>query len=604
MAHVDAGKTTVTEAFLYHSGVKRRMGRVDDGTATTDSMALEKQRGITIRASTVSFPWNGAKINLIDTPGHMEFIAEVERSLSVLDGVVLVLSAKEGVQPQTRVIFEKLRAMRVPTILFINKIDRVGVSLDRVLDEIRGKLTPRAVPLQAISGEGTRGIAVADLDYATGALHEAIVEASDTLLTAYLNDEPVSGEDCLRALRDETRRCALFPVLFGSALHDVGVVPLMNAVAACFAGHGDAGAPLSGAVYKVEWDEAGRKRHYVRIFDGVLAVRDRVPVVGKEDLQVKALLALRNGQEVHVDTLCAGDIGILLDAPLLRCGDALGTDARVRPPETPPLLTVAVAPGNPAERPALLDALGRLDEEDPFLRVRIDPETAEIKLRLFGALQREVLEALLLERFGLRAVFSPLQTLFKAQPLREASAEIRIWKPGNLHQAGIALTVRPLPEGSGVAYRTLVSFGDLLKPFQNGVAEGVRAGLADGFGEEIVDTEVLFTDMDFSSVTSTPADYRRLAPAVVRAALENAGLRRLEPWLSFAAVAPVGAVKGIVSAIVKRGATIGEVTFGVSEGVVRGEAPLDRIKDFALEFTALTQGSGMFTTEFLAYRER
>lgn len=605
LAHVDAGKTTLTEGLLVHSGVKRSMGRVDTGTTTTDSLSLERQRGITIRASTVSFPWKGAKINLIDTPGHMDFIAEVERSLSVLDGVILVVSAMEGVQPQTRVIFAKLSVMGIPTLLFINKIDRAGVSLERVYHDIRDKLTPRLIPMQAAVGVGEREAAVGPLSFDSGPLHEAIVAESDALLADFFAGRAVSGQACLHALRSGVRQCRLFPVYLGAALRDVGIAPLLDAIPLFFRGGGDPDAPLSALIYKLDREDSGRRRLYLRVFSGTLSVRDRVEVSGGESVQIKALLALREGRASHADRLCAGDIGILLDAPALRCGDFLGRPIQRRLAEAPPpLLTAALFPVLPALRPALLDALQQLAEEDPSLGFRLDARTGEITLRLYGALQREVIEALLLERFGLAVAFSPLATLFKEQPLAPAEACIGIWELGNPHQAGVALAVEPLPAGTGNQYVTRVSYGDLERSFQNAVEEGARLGLAEGLGQEIVDTRVTFTGMDYSSVTSTPADYRRLTPMVLRRALEATGLRRMEPWLRFTAVCPVEFQKKALLAIGRLRAALGEVTYGQAECTVLGQVPLDTAKDFAAELAALTQGKGLFTTSFLEYRER
>jgi ribosomal protection tetracycline resistance protein len=385
------------------------MGRVDAGTTTTDALALEKQRGITIRASTVSVNWKGTKINLIDTPGHMDFIAEVGRSLAVLDGVVLVISAKEGVQPQTRVIFSKLIEMQIPTLIFINKIDRTGVSLDDVYADIRKKLAQGIIPMQRARHAGQRGASVEAFDNAAGPLHEAIISESDTLLSDYMAGKPVSGEACMRALRDGTRRCKLFPVYLGAALHDLGIEPLLDAIPLYFQGGGDRDDPLSAMAYKVERDESGRKRLYMRVFSGEIMHRGWVELPGGESMQIKNLLAAHDGRLVPADRITAGDIGVLMDAPSLNCGDFIGRRFPLRSSEIPaPLLFAAVSPASPAQRPALMDALQQLTEEDPSLAMRLDARTGEIMLRLYGSLQREIIRAMLLERFGLDAVFSPM----------------------------------------------------------------------------------------------------------------------------------------------------------------------------------------------------
>ncbi|MDR0896590.1 MAG: TetM/TetW/TetO/TetS family tetracycline resistance ribosomal protection protein [Oscillospiraceae bacterium] len=608
LAHVDAGKTTVTEGILVHSGVKRQGGRVDDGTTTTDSMALERKRGMTIRAATVSFIWQGVKINLIDTPGHMDFIAEVERSLAVLDGAVLVISAREGVQPQTRVIFEKLVAMRVPTLLFINKIDRVGARAEAVCAQIRQLLTPNIVPMQRTEGEGSREAAVFPLSLCEGVLLETLADADEALLSAYLSDAPLTEADARAALRRQTHACALYPLYLGAALRDVGIMPLLDGIVTHLTP--DAlpaiNAPLSAYLYKIEWDAQGRKCAYARVFSGALRLRDRAAHLGHDaPVHLRGLLRPVGGAMVPTDCIEAGDIGLLADIAEVRCGDFLGErhPLPVGISPTEPLLSVQITPPPDAGRAALLDALTRLTEEDPALQLAIRADTEEITLRLYGLLQREIIEALLLERFGLRAVFSPVRTLMREQPMREARAEMRLGQRGNLHAAGIALTLTPLPTGRGNAYVRNVSYGDLSRSFQNGVEEGVWQGLREGLGHEIVDTQVTFTDMDFSSVTSTPADYRRLAPEVLRRALASVPLRRLEPWVAFTLTTPAEFQKKVLPVLNPLRAIVQSITHGETECVVRGEAPLDTTKQFAAQLQALTRGQGGFGTVFLAYRE-
>lgn len=603
LAHVDAGKTTLTEGLLVHSGVKRQRGSVDKGTTTTDSMALERQRGMTIRAATVSFPWKGVKINLIDTPGHMDFIAEVERTLSVLDGVVLVVSAREGVQPQTRVLFQKLRQMRMPTLFFINKIDRQGVDLAGVVRQMRETLSPHLVVMQAAQGAGSRDCRVEALSLREGPLFEELVSRSDRLLADYLAGKRVPVQALIRLVRRRTQDARMYPTYLGSALGDVGVEPLLSAIPQWFGGRGDPSAPLSAYVYKVEFTQ-GRKRAYLRLFSGSLAVRQRVPVTGQEQpVQVKALLALGQGALSAAQELAAGDVGVVPDAPELRCGDFLGAVTRRRGASdwAQPLLQLSLTPDVPGERPRLLDALSQLTQEDPLLSVEPDAATGEIRVRLFGRLQLEILTGLLLERYGLTVRCSPLKTLFKEQPLQPACARIALGAPGNLLRAGIELAVEPLAPGSGEHYETRVSYGSLEKSFQNAVAEGVQRGLAEGVNCPIADVRVTFTGSEYDSVTSTPADFRRLAPLVLHRALQAAGLRRLEPWQRFQLFAPIGLNKKLVSALTALRASLEEIEFTQSEVHLSGLVPLDTSKDFASELGILTQGKGVFLSQFAKY---
>ncbi len=596
LAHVDAGKTTLTEGLLVHSGVKRQAGRVDSGTTTTDSMPLEQQRGLTIRASTVSFEWNGVKINLIDTPGHMDFIAEVERSLSVLDGVVLVVSAREGVQQQTRVLFQKLQQMRIPTLFFINKIDRVGASAENAMRDICCRLTPHLLPLQDME--------LWPLSLAEGPLHESVIELDEGLLARYIEGDVIPESRCRHLLAERTRACTVYPMLMGSALKDIGVVPVLDAVTWLFHGGGDTCAPLSARAYKVEWDQRGRKRHTVRVFSGVLRVREYVGVSGQDEaMQIKGLLAAKDGKFIPADHLSAGDIGQILDAPALRVGDFLGEERSFSAhTDTPPLLSVTVSPASPEERQPLLSALSRLVEEDPALQLHIAPETGEITLRLYGPLQQEIVSALLMERFSLRAVFAAPRPILLARPDSTCQAEIRMRNRGNLHAAGIALSLEPLPPGTGNQFETIVSFGDLEKSFQTAVTDGVMSGLREGLGHAITDTRVVFTDMDYDSVGSTPADFRRLAPEVLKLALKSASLTLLEPWLAYQATVPQENVGRVIQALVKATASPEAVEPRGEEVEMFGAIQLERARAINLELPGLTQGRGVFVTSFSGYR--
>src|SRR4051795_9006146 len=275
LAHVDAGKTSLTERLLHAAGVIDEIGRVDDGSTQTDSLALERRRGITIKSAVVSFPLDGVTVNLIDTPGHPDFVAEVERALGVLDGAVLVVSAVEGVQARTRVLMRTLRRLRIPTLLFVNKIDRTGARYGPTLGSISARLTPAVVPMGTVTGLGTR-----DARFVAGpdALLARLAEHDDTLLAAYLDERPVPPARIRRALRRQTARCLVHPVFFGSAITGAGVDELTAGITELLpAAGGDPAGPLSGTVFKIEQGPAGERVAYARLFSGTVRVRDRLP---------------------------------------------------------------------------------------------------------------------------------------------------------------------------------------------------------------------------------------------------------------------------------------------------------------------------------------
>jgi ribosomal protection tetracycline resistance protein len=325
LAHVDAGKTSLTERLLHNAGVIDEIGSVDAGSTQTDSLALERQRGITIKSAVVSFAIGGVTVNLIDTPGHPDFIAEVERVLSVLDGAVLVISAVEGVQPQTRVLMRALRRMRLPTLLFVNKIDRGGADPDRVLRAIAEKLTPAIVPMNAVRDVGTRAAtAVRDAEL-PGRLLSVLSTMDDALLAAYVRDGSVPFGRLRTALAARTRQAGVHPVFFGSAITGAGVDTLAGGITDLLpSADGDPDGPVSGTVFKVERGPAGEKIAYARLFGGTLRVRDRLD--GEQ--KVTAIGVFDRGGAVSRSSVHAGQIGKLWGLRDIRIGDPIGIPRR------------------------------------------------------------------------------------------------------------------------------------------------------------------------------------------------------------------------------------------------------------------------------------
>ena len=383
LAHVDAGKTTLTERLLHNSGVIDELGSVDDGNTQTDTLALERARGITIKAAVVSFVAGDVAVNLIDTPGHPDFIAEVERVLGVLDGAVLVVSAVEGVQAQTRVLMRALRRLAIPTLIFVNKTDRRGADPARVLRELRERLSPAAV-----GWDDERRLA------------EVLADHDDAILEAYVADDVrLSAAQLRAALVEQTRAARVHPVFTGSARSGAGVSDLVAGVTELLpAAEGDAGGPPSGSVFKIERGPAGEKVAYVRMFSGALRTRDRLPA-GK----VTAISVFEDGAFVRRETVAAGQIGKLWGLAGVRIGDAIGeahgANGRAF---SPPTLETVVVPGAGTDRRALRVALDQLAEQDPLIDVRQDG--GELSLSLYGEVQKEVIQATLADDFGVAVV--------------------------------------------------------------------------------------------------------------------------------------------------------------------------------------------------------
>ena len=417
LAHVDAGKTTLTERLLYAAGVIDEVGSVDDGTTQTDSLALERQRGITIKSAVVSFTVGDVTVNLIDTPGHPDFIAEVERALSVLDGAVLVISAVEGVQPQTRILMRALQRLRVPAVLFVNKIDRRGAGYARLLRDISERLTPAIVAMGSAHELGARTASFTCWDGSdaafTARLTEVLAEHDEAMMAAYVRGE---SRVPYRRLREElaaqTRRGRVHPVFFGSALTGAGVDALMSGVAELLPRAGrNAEGPASGRVFKIERGPAGEKIAYVRMFSGTVRTRD--PAGPGRARKVTAISVFADGSDARRGSVSAGQIGKLWGLAEIQVGDAVGAPSRQaeRHQFAPPTLETVVVPRDPHDRGALRAALAQLAEQDPLINVRQDDVRQEISVSLFGEVQKEVIGATLAADFGLQVSFRETTTI-------------------------------------------------------------------------------------------------------------------------------------------------------------------------------------------------
>ncbi|MGH3017191.1 MAG: GTP-binding protein, partial [Gaiellaceae bacterium] len=382
LAHVDAGKTTLTERLLYAAGVIDEIGSVDDGSTQTDTLALERQRGITIKSAVVSFPIDDVTVNLIDTPGHPDFIAEVERVLSVLDGAVLVISAVEGVQSQTPLLMRALQRLSVPTLLFVNKTDRRGADCERVTQEISRRLTTAIVPMASADSAAFRD-----------RLAEQLAERDEQILKAYVENESIPYDRLRGELAAHTKRAVVHPVFFGSAISGAGVDALMGGIAELLpAAGGDADGPASATVFKIERGPAGERIAYVRMFSGALRVRDRLQV-GEDERKVTAISVFGNGSVVRGDSLAARQIGKVWGLGEIKIGDAIGAPpAHVEHHFAPPTLETAAVPRDPSDKGVLHVALTQLADHDPLIDLRQDDVRQELFLSLYGEVQKEVIQ--------------------------------------------------------------------------------------------------------------------------------------------------------------------------------------------------------------------
>ncbi|MFD4480815.1 GTP-binding protein [Streptomyces sp. NPDC058471] len=628
LAHVDAGKTSLTERLLHAAGVIDEIGRVDAGNTQTDSLALERQRGITIKSAVVSFAVDDVTVNLIDTPGHPDFIAEVERVLSVLDGAVLVLSAVEGVQAQTRVLMRTLRRLRIPTLVFVNKIDRRGARHEDLLRDISERLVPDIVPMGSARGLGGRDGAFVPFDGGdpsfTARLVDVLAAHDDALLSAYVDDEAELSYRRLRAeLAAQTKRALVHPVYFGSAATGAGVTELIAGIRELLPSEDGAplaGEPASGTVFKVERGDAGEKIAYVRMFAGTVRTRDRLPFGGGREGKVTAVSVFDRGSATPREGVTAGQIGKLWGLGDIRIGDAVGVPHKGVPGGgrhhfSPPTLETVVVPTRPGDKGALHLALAQLAEQDPLIDLRQDDLRQEVYVSLYGEVQKEVIQATLLDEYGIDVDFCETTTLCVERVTGSGSAFEIIDKDDNPFLATVGLRVDPGAPGSGVEFRLEIELGSMPYAFFRAVEETVRESLHQGVhGWEVSDCVVTMTHSGYwprqshahgtfdKSMSSTAGDFRQLTPLVLLSALRRAGTQVHEPLHRFRLSVPDDVFGQLLPALSRLRAVPHTQTARGASYVVEGEIPAARVHELEQLLPSLTRGEGELESAFERYQ--
>ena len=616
LAHVDAGKTSLTERLLYAAEVIDHIGRVDDGDTQTDTLVLERQRGITIKSAVVSFEVNGTVVNLIDTPGHPDFIAEVERVLNVLDGVVLVVSAVEGVQPQTRVLMRTLRRLGLPVLIFVNKIDRRGARSEALLEDIAAKLGIEVVPMGSARDLGTKQAAFVPYAGTAAEVGEPLADHDDRLLTAYLSDRPMTVDRIRGELAELTRTRQVHPVFFGSAITGAGVAELTAGIVALLpTAAGDTEAEPSGSVFKIERGAGGEKVALIRMFNGAVRIRDRLRF-GRAKDTVTRISVVQSGAGAPAEAVAAGRIARVWGLAHARIGDPVGRRRRAAPAATfaPPTLETVVTPARPADAARLHQALTELAEQDPLINVRMTG--AEISVSLYGEVQKEVIEATLAADYGLRVALQETTTICVERVVGTGEAVTAKDADDNPFLAGVGLRIEPAPPGSGVAYaRDGFVLGTMPPAFFTAVEETVRATLTQGLhGWQVTDCRVTLTHTGYcprqshahaqfdKSMSSTGADFRQLTPLVVMAALGEAGTRVCEPVHRFRLELPSETLAATLALLAEIRAVPHETTPRGASFVLEGDVPAEQVHKLTRLLPGVTHGEGLLETNLDHYR--
>ncbi len=659
MAHIDAGKTTTTERILFYTGRSHRLGEVHDGSAVMDWMEQEQERGITITSAATTCFWRGKKINIIDTPGHVDFTIEVERSLRVLDGVVAIFCAVGGVEPQSETVWRQADKYQIPRIAFVNKMDRVGADFDRCVSMIEDRLgaNPVAVQLPAGKEAGFEGVIdlveqrlllfdegsfgqdvlekevpaefIEEFTAARMMLLEKLADFDENIMEKYLEDAPVSTAEVYSALRRATLSLDLVPVFCGSAFKNKGVQPLLDAIVSCLPSPLDvadikgevAGGDIesrktdpaerfAGLVFKLMSDSFVENLAFLRVYSGTLAAGDKVfnPVKKKQE-KVSKIMKLHANKREEVSCISAGDIGALVGLKFTTTGDTLcakGDSIVLESMQFPdPVISVAIEPGSKVEEKKLEDTLAKIALEDPSFSVSVDGDSGQTIISGMGELHLEIIVDRLLNEFKVAARVGTPQVAFKETFGRGARAEGKFDQlTGARGQYGhVVVEVEPLPRGEGVAFESRIKKGlipdEFLESIEKGVIDTLDAGPLVGY--PVTDVRVVLVDGSYHEEDSTEMAFGVAAAMAIRRVGADAEPRLLEPVMSLEVITPEDYVGDVIADINgKRGRIIGVNAEGGVQ-VLRAEVPLAEMFGYSTSLRSATQGRANFTMQFLEY---
>ncbi len=658
-AHVDAGKTTTSEAILYYTGRIHRVGSIDDGSTQLDWMEQERERGITITSAATACHWRDHRINLIDTPGHIDFTAEVVRSIRVIDGAVIVLCGVGGVEPQTESVWMHADRENLPRVIFINKLDRLGANFERVLGEVHEHLTPNAIPLQLPIGREGDFTGVVDLfsrqalvwrdgaddpvvEPVPSAMEAQVAAARQSLVDAICETDDALLEQCLggpepdaaalgAALRRATVAGKLVPVLCGASRNRVGVQPLLDAIVAYLPAPvdmppvlgtipgsteeiverpDDPTAPLCAAAFKIVTDPHVGHLTWVRVFSGHLRTGEMV-YNPRADVQerVGRIYRMHASRREQVDHMAASDVVALVGVKSAITGDTLCDPDHPIELETfrfpEPVIAVALAPGSSDERGKLRQAITRLCAEDPTLVSRFDPETGEETLAGMGELHLEVAVDRLRTEFGIVPQVSPPQVSYRETIRRavETSGTYKKQTGGHGHFAEVHLRVEPLDRGEGVVFESEAPPSefpsDFVRPTELGVRDALEKGIIAGY--PVTDVRVTLLGGRFHEVDSAAMDFQIAGSMGVRRAVRQAQPALLEPVMRVDVNVPEEHLGTVVADVGRRRGSVSAMHVRGDMRNVDGEVPLAEARGYATDLRSLTQGRGIFTLEFRRY---
>ncbi len=661
MAHIDAGKTTTSERILFYTGRTHRLGEVHEGAATMDWMEEEQERGITITSAATTCQWKGYRINLIDTPGHVDFTVEVERSLRVLDGAVAVFCAKGGVEPQSETVWRQASKYHVPRIAYINKMDITGANFNRVVEMMRTRLGTKAVPIQLPIGKENTFTGIvdlvrmkaevyyddegkdireeeipADLLEEAKALREEMVEAAaeqnDELMEKFLVGEELTEEEIMSALRVGTLSCALTPVLCGTSYRNKGVQPLLDAILAYLPSpldvppihgvtkdgekeeirHASDEEPFSALAFKIAADPFVGKLAFFRVYSGTISSGSYVyNSTKKKRERFSRIVMMHANHREDVETVYSGEIAAAVGLKDTTTGDTLCTEGRpivLESMEFPdPVIQVAIEPKTKAGQDKMALALQRLAEEDPTFKTYTDQETGQTIIAGMGELHLEIIVDRMLREFKVEAVVGKPQVAYRETITKPVTAEGRfVRQTGGHGQYGhCVIELTPQEPGAGYAFENRIVGGvipkEFIAPIDAGIREAAGSGLLGGF--EVVDFKAAVIDGSYHEVDSSEMAFKIAGSMAFKEALEKAEERLLEPMMKVEAIVPDQYLGDVVGDINSRRGRIDNIETRVGEQSVHCFVPLSEMFGYATDLRSRTQGRGMYTMQFDHYEE-
>ncbi len=611
LAHADAGKTTITENILYLCGNTKKLGSVDNGSTQTDFLNVEKERGISVRSAQTHLIWKNCNINLIDTPGHVDFSADVERILRIIDGAVLVISAVEGIQAHTETIWDALQANQIPTLIFINKTDRVGADCESVINEIRKELTDKIVVFQEIKGEGNNQVQISSLfneKICNEKITEAIANHDENILNLYLNEKLIPFEMLNQSLSESIAENKLYPVLMGSAKNSLGITELLDAITDFLPPpQGKPDLPLSALVYSIEYDKIMGKVANVKVLNGKICNRDVIKNASRQTeakvTQVRKSLA---GKPEDTGKVEAGDIAGICGLTDAQVGDILGeinADIRKHITLNQPLITVQVKADKESDYPFLAAAMLELSTEDPTLAFEWLKEERELNVKIMGWIQIEVLEKILLDRFGIKAGFQNPTVIYKETPSGVGEGFVRYWMPKPCW-AIMKFLIEPAEIGSGVEYISKVEVNNILQKYQNEVARTIPQALQQGIkGWEVTDIKISLIEGEDHVMHTHPGDFVVATPMGIMNGLQNTGTTLLEPINAFSISAPEDLLGAVTSDILQMRGSFNSPRIENGKFILTGLFPVATSLEYSVKLSSRSGGKAKISTKFHSYQQ-